>query len=170
MVQLLLARIILIVSKLCRHYQLYFFYRVSSSSRVPQGSVLDPVIFILYTTPLSSHISDSSVGHHLYADDTQLFISFVTSEFSTNIVHLQTTIDLVSQWMSSNLLSLNQSKTEFLLFSILFLNLFVTFRRCKTLFTIVPLALSPHLSFTQNLPLPLSQLGQLQLIILNSIP
>ena len=51
----------------------------------------------------------------MYADDTQLFISFVTSEFSANILHLQATVDLVSQWMSANLLSLNQSKTEFLL-------------------------------------------------------
>ena len=50
----------------------------------------------------------------MYADDNQLFISFVTSEFSAKIVDLQATIDLVSQWMSSNLVSLNQSKTEFL--------------------------------------------------------
>jgi len=67
------------------------------------------------STPLSSHISESSVGHHLFADDTQLFITFRTPEFSANILHLQNTIDLVSQFISANLLSLNQSKTEFLL-------------------------------------------------------
>ena len=85
---------------------------------VPQGSVLGPLLFILYTTPLSSLISDSSVGHHMYADDNQLFISFVASKFSDKIAHLQTTVDFVSQWMSSNLLTLNQSKTEFLLFGL----------------------------------------------------
>jgi len=50
-------------------------------------SVLSPLVFILYTTPLSSLISDSSVGQHMYADDNKLFISFVTSEFSTKRLH-----------------------------------------------------------------------------------
>jgi len=50
----------------------------------------------------------------------KLFISFVTSEFSTKIglSHLQATADLVFHWMSSYLLSLNQSKTKFLLISL----------------------------------------------------
>ena len=82
---------------------------------VSQGSVLGPIRFNLYITPLISLISASSISHLLYADDTQLLISFLPKNFSSAINNLQSTITQISSWMSSNYLILNTSKTEFLL-------------------------------------------------------
>ena len=67
------------------------------------------------TTPLSTLISSRSLNHHLYADDTQIFISFIPRTFTTTITQLPDTISDISSWMTANLLSLNPSKTEFML-------------------------------------------------------
>jgi hypothetical protein len=68
-------------------------------------------------TPLSTVISNSSANHRLYANDryTQRFLSSSVADVAYNVSHLEHTISKVYNWMSSNFLSLNPSRTEFFL-------------------------------------------------------
>ena len=88
---------------------------ITISCGVPQGSVLGLILFNLYTTPLSTLIANTSLSHHLYADDSQLFTSFVPKDFPFVINQLQSSVFTIFSWMTAKLLTLNPSKTEFML-------------------------------------------------------
>ena len=84
---------------------------------VPQGSVLGPLLFTMYTTPLSALLTSfKSIQHHLYADDTQIYISLTPHNAASVISELQDCLNSIKLWMNSNKLKLNADKTEFILF------------------------------------------------------
>ena len=85
---------------------------------VPQGSVLGPNLFVLYTTLLSDIIANHSVNHQLFADDTQLQKSTPLSEVTILTKELNACTDDIKTWMTENQLKLNDDKTEALLFPI----------------------------------------------------
>ena len=82
---------------------------------IPQGSVLGPILFTLYTAPLSHVIAEHDVEHHLHADDTQIYIFLSGSEASESLTDLKSCVTDVFTWMTNSKLKLNPSKTEFII-------------------------------------------------------
>ena len=79
---------------------------------VPQGSVLGPLLFILYINDLEEYLVDSRIG--LYADDTALYCTGDSIE--DIMLTLQDEIGIVGHWLRANRLSLNVKKTKFVIF------------------------------------------------------
>ena len=79
---------------------------------VPQGSVLSPVLFTLYTQPVSHVMCKHKCGFHKFADDTQLRKSVLPCDFKLLTCSLEYCIKKVKQWMTCNKLKLNDDKTD----------------------------------------------------------
>ena len=84
---------------------------------VPQGLVLGPILYLLYTAPLADILRYHEMQFHFYADDTQLYISFSTNndvELTNAVRKIEECLSDLDKWMALNKLKLNKDKTELL--------------------------------------------------------
>ncbi|KAI5651321.1 reverse transcriptase (RNA-dependent DNA polymerase) domain-containing protein [Phthorimaea operculella] len=87
---------------------------ISESIRgVPQGSILGPILFILYSADITHQIKHCKF--HLYADDVQIYIHTDTQNLTSNLSKLNSDLDSIAQWSIRNALMLNPSKSKFMI-------------------------------------------------------
>ena len=86
---------------------------------VPQGSVLGPRIYCMYTKPVSDIIQRHGLSHHSYADDTQLYMTMDHSnnDWRDGLARIELCVSEIREWMKQNMLKLNDDKTELIVFT-----------------------------------------------------
>ena len=80
---------------------------------VPQGSILGPLLFILYMNDFNNCLQFSSSIS--FADDTNVFISGINSKEIFNKANLE--LNNIHNWMTANKLTINETKTKYILFN-----------------------------------------------------
>jgi len=79
-------------------------------SGVPQGSVLGPLLFSTYVSPISRIASHFEISQHHYADDTTLYVRL--ENLSCVTTNLTECVDAMRAWFFINGMQINPDKSE----------------------------------------------------------
>ena len=82
---------------------------------VPQGSVMGPVLYLIYTIPISEVIKKHKLNYHLYAHVTQLYVAFKNDDIDSITDRIADCVSDICLWMERNKLKLKKEKTNILL-------------------------------------------------------
>ena len=81
----------------------------------PKALCWVPSFFTLYTTPLSNIISSFNLTHHLYADDTHIYLALDHRNFDSSFAELTECLTCVQKWVDGVKLKLNSEEIEFII-------------------------------------------------------
>ena len=76
--------------------------------RVPQVTVLGPLLFLLYINDLPTIVKNCEIA--FFADDTKIF-----GDYNENSHLVELELNKISEWMKNNKLTLNGAKTQFMM-------------------------------------------------------
>ena len=79
---------------------------------VPQGSVLGPRKYCLYSKPTGAICSQHNLFYHCYGDDTQSYMAIMPKTTWSDVAKkLEAYLADISTWMNANMVNLNEEKT-----------------------------------------------------------
>jgi hypothetical protein len=85
---------------------------------VPQGSVLGPRLYSMFSKPVGNICKKHGIAYHCYADDTQIYQVIKPLDNWDDISdRLEACLSDIKSWMCTNMLKLNQDKTELIVFA-----------------------------------------------------
>jgi len=90
--------------------------RTHCPTGVPEGSVLGPLLFTCYISPISSIASSFDASIQQYADGTQIYIALTTADVTAHLTRLSSCLSVLHNWFCHNGLALNSSKSQSILF------------------------------------------------------